>query len=81
MSFLSLSNADIEFVRSDILSWRSYDGAEVPSTTSRVQLIDKHEFAKAALDESSKTFVVHVVALEIPAAIHPLRAALIAVLQ
>lgn len=31
-----------------------------------MELIDKHEFAKAALDENSETLVVHVTALEAP---------------
>lgn len=71
MLFLSLSYANIEFVRSGTLPWRSYDTTEILSTISRVQLIDKHKFAKVALDKSSETFVVHIVALEIPIAIHP----------
>lgn len=33
-------------------------------TNSRMQLINKHAFAKMALDENSKTLVVYVVALK-----------------
>ena len=45
-------------------------------------LIGEHKFAKAALDENSETFVVHVAALESPAtAVNPSRAALIAAMQ
>lgn len=46
-----------------------------------MELIDKKEFAKTVLDESSKTFVVYVVALEAETSIHLLRAAYIAALQ
>ena len=73
MPFLTLSNADIQFAAKE-LTWRSYTAAEALPTTKRVELIDKKEFAKAALDEESETFVVHVAALEAPLAgmaIHP----------
>ena len=65
MPFLALSNADIQF-GAGRLTWRSYTAAEVLPTARRVELIDKHEFAKAALDENSETFVAHVAALEAP---------------
>ena len=77
MPFLTFSNADIQFAAKE-LTWRSYTAAEALPTTKRVELIDKKEFAKAALDEESETFVVHVAALEAPLAgmaIHPSRAA------
>ncbi len=63
--FFSLSNADIEFAEEKKLTWRFYTviKALLP-TTSRVELIDKKEFIKAALDKNSKTFVMHVTALE-----------------
>ena len=63
MPFLIFSNVDIQFAEKKLI-WRSYTAAEVLATTKRVELIDKKEFAKAALDEESKTFVVHVSALE-----------------
>ncbi len=63
MPFLSLSNADFQFSAEE-LTWRSYTATEALPTTRRVKLIDKKEFAKAALDENSETFVVHVAALE-----------------
>ena len=63
--FLTLSNADIQFAAKE-LTWRSYTAAEALPTTKRVEFIDKKEFAKAALDEESETFVVHVAALEAP---------------
>ncbi len=82
MFFLSLSNADFQFGAGE-LTWRSYIVAETLSQASRVELIDKPEFAKAALGENSETFIVHIAALEAPGpamSIHlslaPLRAAL-----
>lgn len=39
--------------------------AEVLFTTYWGELIDKWEFAKATLNENSKTFVVYVAALEV----------------
>ena len=77
MPFLTLSNANIQFAAKE-LTWRSYTAAETLITTKWVELIDKKEFAKAALDEESETFVVHVAALEAPLAgmvIHPSREA------
>ncbi len=80
--FLSLSNADVEFAELGKLTWRSYTAAETLPTTSRVELIDKREFGKAAIDENSETFVVHMLALDITElSIHLLRAAQIAALQ
>ncbi len=75
MSFLVFSNANFWFGTKEF-TWRSYTAAEVLPTTSRVKLIDKREFAKAALDENSETFVMYVTALEVPTAmpIHPSRA-------
>ncbi len=54
----------------------SYTTVEALSTTSWVKLIDKREFAKAALDGNSETFVMHIVSLKVPTAIpiHPSRA-------
>ncbi len=73
MLFLSLSNKDVEFADQEKLIWRSYTAAEALPTTSWVELIDKREFVKAALDVNSETFVVHAAALELPTAmpIHP----------
>lgn len=34
-------------------------------TTKRVELIDKHQFARAALDKAFKTLVIYVVAVEV----------------
>ncbi len=83
MLFLSLSNADFQFGAGE-LTWRSYTIAEALPIAKRVELIDKYEFAKAALGENSETFVVHFAALEAPKPamlIHSSRAPLLAALQ
>ena len=84
MPFLTLSNVDIWFAEKELI-WRSYTTAEGLPTTRWVNLIDKKEFAKAALDENSETFVVHVATLEAPDSarmmIYPSWAAQIAALK
>ncbi len=80
MPFLSFSNVDVEFAELGKLTWRTYKTAEVLPTTNWVKLIDKKEFARAALDENSETFVVHVSALEVTT-IHHFWAAQIVALQ
>ena len=81
MPFLAFSNADIQF-GAEKLTWRSYTTAEALPTARWVELIGKHKFAKAALDENPETFVVHVAALEAHSpAVNPSRAALIAAMQ
>ena len=63
MAFFPFSNVDIQFANKE-LTWRSYTTVEVLPITKPVELIDKKEFAKATLDEESKTFVVHIAALK-----------------
>ena len=79
MPFLTLSNADIQFVEKE-LTWRSYTTAEALPTTKWVELINKKKFAKAALDENSETFVIHVASLSLVPGIYPDREAQIAFL-
>ena len=74
MPFLTLSNADVQFVEKE-LTWRTYTTAEALPTTKRVELIDKKEFAKVALDENSETFVIYVASLDLAPEIHPDRKA------
>lgn len=73
--FLSFNNTNIKFAELKKLTWRIYTTAEALPTTSWVKLVNKKEFAKAALDENSKTFMVHVVFLKVPTAmpIYPSR--------
>ena len=77
MLFLTLSNAEVQFVEKE-LTWRSYTTAEILPTTKRVELINEKEFVKAALDVKSETFVLHVASLNLAPGIHPDRAAQIA---
>ncbi len=81
MPFLFLNNTNDEFAELEKLTWRSYMAAKTLPTTNRVEFIGKREFAKATLDENSKTLVEHVVVLEAETSIYPLRAAQIATLQ
>ena len=77
MLFLTLRNADIWFIKKE-LTWRSYTAVETLPTTKWVELINKKEFTKVALNKESETFIVHVAALEAPLAgmtIHPSRKA------
>ena len=76
--FLTFSNANIQFAQKE-LTWRSYTTTEALPTTKRVEIIDRKEFAKAALDEHVEAFVVHVTSLS-TMAIHPSREAQIALL-
>ena len=59
MYFLTLSNADIQFSEKE-LTWRSYIAKKALPTTQRVELINKKEFAKVALNENIEAFMVHV---------------------
>ena len=81
MPFLTLSNTNIQF-EIESFTWRPYSTAEALPSARQVELIDKHEFAKAALDENSETFVVHIAALAaLEPALHPSRAPLLTAVQ
>lgn len=60
MSFLSLSNVNIEFAKLKKLTWRSYTAVKTLLTISRIELIDKREFVRAVMDENSETFVIYI---------------------
>ncbi len=79
--FFALSNPDFQF-SAEKPTWSSYSTANAVPTTSWVELIDKREFAKTALDENLEAFVMHVSALDVAESlIHPFWAAQIAALQ
>ena len=63
--FLTFSKADIWFAEQELV-WRTYTATEALPTTRRVEIINKKEFAAAALNAYDETFVVHVVALAKP---------------
>ena len=77
MPFLIFSNADVQFVEKK-LTWRSYTTAKALPTTKRIELINKKEFAKAALYENSEIFVVYVAFLSLVPGIYPDKEAQIA---
>lgn len=71
VSFLSFRIINIEFVEElRKLNWRSYIVTKIPSTTCRIELIIKKNFAKAALKKNLKTFVIYISVLEV-ISIHP----------
>lgn len=65
MLFLVLSNANVEFTELGKLTWRFYSAAKTLPTISRVEFINKREFAGVVVDENSATFAVHIATLEI----------------
>ena len=80
MPFLALSNANIQYDTGSF-TWRSYSAAETLPTFKVLEFIDKHEFVKAALDQNSETFVVHIAVLEaLESDVQPCQAPLLAAL-
>lgn len=63
MLFLFLSNVNIN-VEVKKLILRKYSATKALPTTSRVQLIKKDKFAKVAVDENSKNFIMYIATLE-----------------
>ena len=62
MSFLSLSDTDVDFSGWK-LRWRTYTTKEALLTIRHIELVGKKEFAAAALDSESETFIVHIASL------------------
>ena len=62
MPFLTFSKANIRFAEQKLV-WRTYTATEALSTTRRVEIIDKKEFAAMALNTDNETFMMHVTAL------------------
>lgn len=79
MLFLALSNANLQY-SIEKLTWISYTIIEILSTTNRIKLINKKEFANLAPNKNSKTNVVYMITLDIEISIHPFRKAQIATL-
>ena len=75
--FLTFSNANIQFAEKE-LTWRTYTTKDTLSITCQIEIINKKEFAKAALDENVKAFIVHVALFTSKMIIHPARQAQIA---
>ena len=70
-------SVDIRFAERELV-WRTYSAAEALPTTRRVEIIDKKEFAVAALNKDDETFVMHTAAISTDSNIHPSRRAQIA---
>ena len=68
MPFLILSNANVDFSGRD-LWWRIYTTEKALSTTRRVKLVGKKEFAAVTLNPEHETYVVYVAFL----GVHPSR--------
>ncbi len=64
MFFLTISNVDVDFQAQD-LKWRSYTVEDIFSTTRRVRLIKKKEFATVTLDSKHEAFIIHVAVIHI----------------
>lgn len=68
MFFLSFINANLQFDTKK-LTWKTYTTTKAIPITKQIELINKHKFAKMALDKISNTFVMYVTALETPSEI------------
>ena len=62
MPFLTLSDADFDFSGWE-LRWRPYTIKKAFPTTRRIELVQKKEFAAAALNLEHETYVVYVASL------------------
>lgn len=64
MSFLSHNNMYIKFVeKPEKLIQRFYGTIRALPTTSKIEFINKKEFANTALDRNFETFVIYIVIL------------------
>ena len=80
MPFLTLNNTYIQFARKK-LTKRSYTTAEALPIIKWVEIIDRKEFTKAALDKNVEAFVVHVTSFSLNLMlIYPTQGAQIALL-
>ena len=77
--FLTFSNADIQFAKKE-LTWRTYTTKEALPTTCQVKPLDRKKFAKKALDENIRAFVVHIRSLRSRMTIHLARKVQLALL-
>ena len=58
MLLVTLSDAAIDFLVQE-LRWETYITKKALSTTRRIKLVGKNEFAAIALDPKHETYVVH----------------------
>ena len=62
MFSFTCSNADIQFAKKELI-WRFYTATKALPAIQKVELINKRQFAKAALDQESEILVIHIAAL------------------
>lgn len=62
ISFFTLNNANIQLTEKE-LTWKFSIIAKALPITKRMKLINKKNFTKTVLDKDSKTFLVHIAAL------------------
>ena len=79
MFFLTLSNADVQFAKKELIL-KTYTTNKALSTTRRVKLIDQKKFIKAMLDEKIKVFVMYISSLGLRMTMHLAREAQLALL-
>lgn len=80
MLFLAFNNGNFQCF-AEKLTWRFYIIVEILPIISWVKLINKKKFAKLALNENSKTFMVYMVALKVGVSIYLSETAQIAFLK
>lgn len=59
MYFLILNNADIQFIKKELI-WKIYIIAAALSTTGWIEFIKKKDFAQVVLNKNIEVFVVYV---------------------
>lgn len=83
ISFLSLSNPDLEFSAKKLLL-RSYITTKTLLTAKKIKLIYKYKFVEAVLDKNTDILATNIAvlgALELAMLIHLLRASFLAALE
>ena len=62
--FLNFNNANIEFAENE-LTWRSYTTNKTLPTIQKIEVNNKKEFAKVALNEKIEAFIVFISSLSL----------------
>lgn len=64
MPSIIFNNVDIKFAKKKLI-YRTYTNENTLTTTCSIKFINKKKFAKMALDENIKTFVIHISSLDL----------------
>ena len=70
MLFLSFNNANIQFADKKLI-WKIYTTKKTLPTAQQVVLINKKKFARIALDENPKVFIIYMALLTLNITIQP----------